>query len=175
MRPCLNFVLPCTHRPRCGASQCAQVARRQHHAQTHSQHGCQLPRMQDDGTVTPECQVPWTNLKHPYEMVKTMRASVLALGPLLARFGQAQGLVAWVVVPLVLARSINTSKVCKPWVRKSMVEHGYMVASLAHGRTRLKGARIATDMVTVTGTENFLNGCGIGRGRNCFRECSPRA
>ena len=44
------------------------------------------------------------------------------------------------------------------------VEQGYMVARLKDGRTRLQGARIATDMVTVTGTENFLMAAALAEG-----------
>ena len=91
----------------------------------------------------------------PYELVKTMRASVLALGPLLARFGHAK-------VSLPGGCAIGTRPVdqhikgLQAMGAVIDVEHGYMVARLKPGLQRLKGARIATDMVTVTGTENFL-------------------
>ncbi len=49
------------------------------------------------------------------------------------------------------------------------VEHGYMVASLPAGRTRLRGAHIRTDMVTVTGTENFLMAAALPKARPCWR------
>jgi UDP-N-acetylglucosamine 1-carboxyvinyltransferase len=52
------------------------------------------------------------------------------------------------------------------------VEHGYMVAKLAHGRTRLKGARIATDMVTVTGTENFLMAAALAEGETLLENAA---
>ena len=91
----------------------------------------------------------------PYELVKTMRASVLALGPLLARFGEAT-----VSLPggcAIGSRPVDQHiKGLQAMGAEITVEHGYMIAKLPSGRTRLKGARITTDMVTVTGTENFL-------------------
>ena len=91
----------------------------------------------------------------PYELVKTMRASVLVLGPLLARFGEAT-----VSLPggcAIGSRPVDQHlKGLAAMGAEIVVEHGYMIAKLPKGRNRLKGARIATDMVTVTGTENFL-------------------
>jgi len=52
------------------------------------------------------------------------------------------------------------------------VEHGYMVASLPSGRTRLKGARITTDMVTVTGTENFLMAAALAEGETVLENAA---
>ena len=96
-----------------------------------------------------------TTPEAPYELVKTMRASVLALGPLLARFGHAK-----VSLPggcAIGSRPVDQHiKGLTAMGAEIVVEHGYMIARLPEGRTRLKGARIATDMVTVTGTENFL-------------------
>jgi UDP-N-acetylglucosamine 1-carboxyvinyltransferase len=99
----------------------------------------------------------------PYELVKTMRASVLALGPLLARFGHAK-------VSLPGGCAIGTRPVdqhikgLQAMGAVIDVEHGYMVARLKPGLTRLKGARIATDMVTVTGTENLLMAACLAEG-----------
>jgi len=99
----------------------------------------------------------------PYEMVKTMRASVLALGPLLARFGHAK-------VSLPGGCAIGTRPVdqhikgLQAMGAVIDVEHGYMVARLKPGLSRLKGARIATDMVTVTGTENLLMAACLAEG-----------
>jgi UDP-N-acetylglucosamine 1-carboxyvinyltransferase len=91
----------------------------------------------------------------PYELVKTMRASVLALGPLLARFGQAR-----VSLPggcAIGSRPVDQHiKGMQAMGAEISVEHGYIIARLPQGQKRLKGARITTDMVTVTGTENFL-------------------
>ena len=91
----------------------------------------------------------------PYELVNTMRASILALGPLLARFGQAK-----VSLPggcAIGSRPVDQHiKGLQAMGAEITVEHGYILAKLPEGQKRLKGARIVTDMVTVTGTENFL-------------------
>ncbi|OZA85822.1 MAG: UDP-N-acetylglucosamine 1-carboxyvinyltransferase, partial [Burkholderiales bacterium 34-67-9] len=91
----------------------------------------------------------------PYELVKTMRASVLVLGPLLARLGRAR-----VSLPggcAIGSRPVDQHiKGMQAMGAEIVVEHGYIIARLPEGRKRLKGARITTDMVTVTGTENFL-------------------
>jgi UDP-N-acetylglucosamine 1-carboxyvinyltransferase len=99
----------------------------------------------------------------PYELVKTMRASVLALGPLLARFGRAT-----VSLPggcAIGSRPVDQHiKGLQAMGAEITVERGYMIARLAGGATRLKGARITTDMVTVTGTENFLMAATLAQG-----------
>ena len=99
----------------------------------------------------------------PYELVKTMRASVLALGPLLARFGRAT-----VSLPggcAIGSRPVDQHiKGLQAMGAEITVERGYMIAKLAGGATRLKGARITTDMVTVTGTENFLMAATLAQG-----------
>jgi UDP-N-acetylglucosamine 1-carboxyvinyltransferase len=104
-------------------------------------------------------------------MVKTMRASVLALGPLLARFGQAR-----VSLPggcAIGSRPVDQHiKGLQAMGAQIVVEHGYMVASLTQGRTRLKGARIATDMVTVTGTENFLMAAALAEGETVLENAA---
>ena len=116
----------------------------------------------EDGTVQLNASA-LNNPEAPYEMVKTMRASVLALGPLLARCGEAR-----VSLPggcAIGSRPVDQHiKGLQAMGAQIAVEHGYMVASLANGRTRLKGARIATDMVTVTGTENFLMAAALAEG-----------
>ena len=107
----------------------------------------------------------------PYELVKTMRASVLALGPLLARFGRAK-----VSLPggcAIGSRPVDQHiKGLMAMGAEIVVEHGYMVATLAAGRTRLKGARIATDMVTVTGTENFLMAATLAEGETILENAA---
>ncbi|MEY3778379.1 MAG: UDP-N-acetylglucosamine 1-carboxyvinyltransferase [Pseudomonadota bacterium] len=112
-----------------------------------------------------------SNPEAPYEMVKTMRASVLALGPLLARFGEAR-----VSLPggcAIGSRPVDQHiKGLQAMGAQISVEHGYMVASLANGRTRLKGARIATDMVTVTGTENFLMAAALAEGETVLENAA---
>ena len=67
----------------------------------------------DNGTVKLDAGA-LNNPEAPYELVKTMRASVLALGPLLARFGRAKVSLP-VAVPLVRALWTSTSRVCRPW------------------------------------------------------------
>jgi UDP-N-acetylglucosamine 1-carboxyvinyltransferase len=107
----------------------------------------------------------------PYELVKTMRASVLALGPLLARFGHAK-----VSLPggcAIGSRPVDQHiKGLTAMGADISVEHGYMVARLAPGLTRLKGARIATDMVTVTGTENFLMAAALADGETILENAA---
>src|SRR3569623_1194018 len=99
----------------------------------------------------------------PYELVKTMRASVLALGPLLARFGEAT-----VSLPggcAIGARPVDQHiKGLQKIGAEIVIEHGYMIAKLPKGRTRLKGAHIRTDMITVTGTENFMMAAALAEG-----------
>ena len=99
----------------------------------------------------------------PYELVKTMRASVLALGPLLARFGEAT-----VSLPggcAIGSRPVDQHiKGMEAMGAEIVVEHGYMIAKLPKGRERLQGANIRTDMITVTGTENFLMAATLAEG-----------
>ena len=114
------------------------------------------------GPITPEA---------PYELVKTMRASVLVLGPLLARFGHAR-----VSLPggcAIGSRPVDQHiKGLTAMGAEIAVEHGYMVAKLVAGRTRLKGARIATDMVTVTGTENFMMAAVLAEGETILENAA---
>ncbi|MFZ2649759.1 MAG: UDP-N-acetylglucosamine 1-carboxyvinyltransferase [Burkholderiaceae bacterium] len=95
----------------------------------------------------------------PYELVKTMRASILVLGPLLARCGQAR-----VSLPggcAIGSRPVDQHiKGLQALGANITVEHGYIVATAK----RLRGARIATDMVTVTGTENLLMAATLAQG-----------
>ena len=87
----------------------------------------------------------------PYELVKTMRASILVLGPTLAHFGEAQ-----VSLPggcAIGSRPVDQHlKGLEAMGAEIVIEHGYVKARAK----RLKGARIVMDMVTVTGTENLL-------------------
>ena len=107
----------------------------------------------------------------PYELVKTMRASVLALGPLLARFGHAR-----VSLPggcAIGSRPVDQHiKGMQAMGAHIVVEHGYMIASLPAGQTRLKGANITTDMVTVTGTENFLMAAALAEGETILENAA---
>ena len=107
----------------------------------------------------------------PYELVKTMRASVLALGPLLARFGEAT-----VSLPggcAIGSRPVDQHiKGLQAMGADIVVEHGYMLAKLQPGRQRLKGCSITTDMVTVTGTENFLMAATLAEGETVLENAA---
>ena len=95
----------------------------------------------------------------PYELVKTMRASILVLGPLLARYGTAE-----VSLPggcAIGARPVNLHLMgLEAMGAKIKVEEGYIRASAE----RLKGARIVMDQVTVTGTENLMMAASLADG-----------
>jgi UDP-N-acetylglucosamine 1-carboxyvinyltransferase len=108
-----------------------------------------------------------TALEAPYELVKTMRASILVLGPLLARFGQAR-----VSLPggcAIGARPVDQHiKGLQAMGAEMSVEHGYILAKAK----RLKGARITTDMVTVTGTENLLMAATLAQGETVLENAA---
>lgn len=103
----------------------------------------------------------------PYELVKTMRASILVLGPLLARFGRAT-----VSLPggcAIGSRPVDQHiKGLQQMGAEIVVEHGNIVARSA----RLKGARITTDMVTVTGTENLLMAATLAEGETVLENAA---
>jgi UDP-N-acetylglucosamine 1-carboxyvinyltransferase len=124
----------------------------------------------DNGTVRLDAR-DLTNPEAPYELVKTMRASVLALGPLIARFGHAK-----VSLPggcAIGSRPVDQHiKGLHAMGAEINVEHGYMVATLQKGRSRLHGARITTDMVTVTGTENFLMAAALAEGETVLENAA---
>jgi UDP-N-acetylglucosamine 1-carboxyvinyltransferase len=107
----------------------------------------------------------------PYDLVKTMRASVLALGPLLARFGRAT-----VSLPggcAIGSRPVDQHiKGLQQMGAVIDVEHGYMIASLPAGRRRLRGASSRTDMVTVTGTENVLMAATLAEGETVLENAA---
>jgi len=95
----------------------------------------------------------------PYELVKTMRASILVLGPLVARFGQAQ-----VSLPggcAIGARPVNLHlQGLMAMGAEINVENGYITAQAQ----RLQGATLLMDMVTVTGTENLMMAASLAEG-----------
>ena len=95
----------------------------------------------------------------PYELVKTMRASILVLGPLLARFGEAE-----VSLPggcAIGARPVNLHiHGLELMGAKITVEDGYIKAKCE----RLQGAKIVLDVVTVTGTENLMMAAALAEG-----------
>lgn len=100
-----------------------------------------------------------TRLRAPYDLVKTMRASILVLGPLLARFGEAE-----VSLPggcAIGSRPVNLHiKGFEAMGAKIGVEAGYIKASCS----RLRGARIFMDMISVTGTENLMMAATLADG-----------
>jgi UDP-N-acetylglucosamine 1-carboxyvinyltransferase len=108
-----------------------------------------------------------TGHEAPYDLVKTMRASILVLGPLLARFGEAR-----VSLPggcAIGARPVDQHiRGLQAMGADIRVEHGYIVARAK----RLHGARITTDMVTVTGTENLLMAAVLAEGETLLENAA---
>jgi len=106
----------------------------------------------------------------PYELVSTMRASVLVLGPLVARHGSAR-----VALPggcAIGVRPIDQHlKGLAKLGAEMSIENGYVVARAS----RLKGARITTDLVTVTGTENLMMAASLAEGTTVIENaaCEP--
>ncbi len=103
----------------------------------------------------------------PYELVKTMRASILVLGPLLARFGEAR-----VSLPggcAIGQRPVDQHiKGLQAMGAEIRIEHGFVLARA----DRLRGARIVTDMVTVTGTENLLMAACLAEGESLIENAA---
>ncbi|MCW8875160.1 MAG: UDP-N-acetylglucosamine 1-carboxyvinyltransferase [Gammaproteobacteria bacterium] len=103
----------------------------------------------------------------PYELVRTMRASILVLGPLLARYGRAD-------VSLPGGCAIGTRPVdqhikgLKAMGANIEVEGGYIRARVE----RLKGARVVMDMVTVTGTENLMMAAALAKGTSLIENAA---
>jgi len=99
------------------------------------------------------------NLEAPYDMVKTMRAAILVLGPLVARFGEAR-----VSLPggcAIGSRPVDLHiKGLQAMGAEIHIEHGYIHAKAS----RLKGARIFFDLVSVTGTENLMMAAALADG-----------
>jgi len=107
------------------------------------------------------------SVEAPYELVKTMRASVLALGPLTARFGQAR-----VSLPggcAIGARPINLHlKGLEAMGAEITLDHGYVEARA----DRLRGARIYLDIPTVTGTENLMMAAALAKGETVLENAA---
>ncbi|MDP2639996.1 MAG: UDP-N-acetylglucosamine 1-carboxyvinyltransferase [Betaproteobacteria bacterium] len=103
----------------------------------------------------------------PYELVKTMRASILVLGPLLARCGEAR-----VSLPggcAIGQRPVDLHiKGLQAMGADIRVEHGYIIARAK----RLKGARIFSDLVTVTGTENLMMAACLAEGTSVIENAA---
>ena len=108
-----------------------------------------------------------TNLEAPYEMVKTMRASILVLGPLLARFGEAR-----VSLPGgcgIGSRPVDQHiKGLQAMGAEISIEAGYIHAKAK----KLKGTRVVTDMITVTGTENLLMAATLADGETVLENAA---
>ncbi|MBW2524544.1 MAG: UDP-N-acetylglucosamine 1-carboxyvinyltransferase [Deltaproteobacteria bacterium] len=117
-------------------------------------------RVHAGGDVTPEA---------PYELVKKMRASIVVLGPLVARYGRAR-----VSLPggcQIGRRPVDQHlKGLEALGATIDIDHGYIVAKSA----RLQGAEVVFDLPTVTGTENLMMAAALAKGRttlvNCARE-----
>jgi len=126
--------------------------------------------------LTPELRTHKITAAHielfeaPYDLVKTMRASVLVLGPLLARFGKAKvslpGGCAIGSRPIDL--HLESLKVLGAEVN---LEAGYVVARAPKGG-RLRGADVHFDKVTVTGTENLLMAAALASGRTTLNNAA---
>ena len=121
---------------------------------------------QDDENVTLN-GANITSLEAPYELVKTMRASILVLGPLLARFGEAK-----VSLPggcAIGSRPVDQHiKGLRAMGAEITIEGGYIYAKAK----KLKGARIHTDMITVTGTENLLMAATLAEGETVLENAA---
>ncbi|HEV09469.1 MAG TPA: UDP-N-acetylglucosamine 1-carboxyvinyltransferase, partial [Sulfurihydrogenibium azorense] len=108
------------------------------------------------------------SLKAPYELVSKMRASILVLGPMLAKFGYAE-------VSLPGGCSIGTRpvdlhlKALEKMGAEITIEHGYIKASAPKG---LKGAHIFFDKITVTGTENIMMAATLAEGKTIIENAA---
>ena len=106
-----------------------------------------------------------SKLEAPYDMVKTMRAAILVLGPLVARFGEAM-----VSLPggcAIGSRPVDLHiKGLQAMGAEIHIEHGYIHARASQnkGAKKLKGARILFDLVSVTGTENLMMAATLADG-----------
>src|SRR5438046_450230 len=124
-------------------------------------------RVERDGATVQVDTEHVANPEAPYEMVKTMRASVLVLGPLVARFGRAR-----VSLPggcAIGARPIDQHlKGLQLLGAKIELSHGYVEASAA----RLRGGTVLFDLPTVTGTENLMMAAALADGQSTLENCA---
>lgn len=108
------------------------------------------------------------NFNAPYELVKTMRASILVLGPLLTRYGHAE-----VALPggcAIGSRPVNLHiSALQAMGASIVVEDGYVKASVVG---KLKGCHIFMDMVTVTGTENVMMAATLAEGQTIIENAA---
>jgi len=111
---------------------------------------------------------PVRDFTAPYELVRTMRASILVLGPLLARFGEA--IVSLPGGCAIGARPVDLHiKAMEELGAEILIENGYI-----HAKTkgRLKGANIVLDMITVTGTENIMMAATLAEGKTVIKNAA---
>src|SRR5580704_5951939 len=118
-----------------------------------------------------EIEAPTLNhAEAPYELVKTMRASVLTLGPLMARVGMAR-----VSLPggcAIGARPVDLHlKALEQMGAEIGTSHGYIEAR-APGRGRLPGGHVSFDKITVTGTENILMAASMAKGETLIENAA---
>ena len=129
--------------------------------------GVQAERSESQPDTVAVSAANLTSREATYDLVKTMRASILVLGPLLARFGEAR-----VSLPggcAIGSRPVDQHiKGMQAMGAEITVEHGYILARAK----RLKGARITTDMVTVTGTENLLMAATLAEGETVLENAA---
>lgn len=108
-----------------------------------------------------------TSTEAPYDLVKTMRASVMVLGPLVTRFGSAR-----VSLPggcSIGARPVDQHiKALKKMGADIGIDHGYVDAKAS----RLRGCNVVTDMVTVTGTENIMMAAALAEGETVIENAA---
>lgn len=127
-------------------------------------------QVREDGTATLQAS-DVRSCEAPYELVKTMRASILVLGPLMGRFGRAR-----VSLPggcAIGARPVNLHLMgLEKMGANCQVVHGYVEASAEEG---LSGSHISMDTVTVTGTENLMMAACLARGETVLDNaaCEP--
>jgi UDP-N-acetylglucosamine 1-carboxyvinyltransferase len=112
-------------------------------------------------------------LEAPYELVRTMRASILVLGPMVARFGRAR-----VSLPggcAIGQRPVDLHiKGLQALGAEISIEHGYLEARVQRpgGGTRLRGAPIFMDIVSVTGTENLMMAAALAEGTTVIQNAA---
>jgi len=121
----------------------------------------------DDKLGVELCAEELVNPEAPYELVRTMRASILVLGPLLARYGRAR-----VSLPggcAIGQRPVDQHlKGLQALGARIEVEQGYIIAEAR----RLKGARLVADLVTVTGTENLMMAACLAEGTSVIENAA---
>jgi UDP-N-acetylglucosamine 1-carboxyvinyltransferase len=130
------------------------------------QMGAQL-MIDEKMNIQVDCQ-PINSFSAHYELVKTMRASILVLGPLLARYGRAQ-----VSLPggcAIGSRPVDIHlKGMVAMGARISVENGYI---LAQANKRLQGANLVLDTITVTGTENLMMAASLARGQTILKNAA---